>query len=733
MDDPYHTVPVLLPVSLDKTLSYKVPEGVNVQPGQIVKVPLGGRQTLGVVWDGESDSEGLDPKKLKTLTVLPDMPRVPLHLRQFVDWVADWSLSSPGMVLRMVLQREEWISPPEPMPVYSLKEEGEVEGCKALRMTEARHKVLDVLRGQGALSRSKLLKQSGVSASVVEGLIKAGQVTCDLRPPKDKADVIRVDHHHVALTPDQARAVEHLQKQVRDQRFAVTLLDGVTGSGKTEVFFESVAEAVRLGLQVLILMPEIALTSQLLDRFEARFGVRPGEWHSGVTGRKRGTLWRQVAAGRAQVVIGARSALFLPFDRLGLIVVDEEHETAYKQEDRVFYNARDMAIVRGQCEDCPVILATATPSLESRYNADCGRYDHLSLPSRFNQAQLPEVQAIDLRTSPPDRGCWLAAPLVEALEETLQKGEQSLLYLNRRGYAPLTLCRACGYRFQCPDCTAWLVEHRLRGLLMCHHCGYQTPVPRACPSCGAEDKLAACGPGVERIAEEVATRFPEARLRVLSSDMQGGLARLRQDLRDIREGLVDIIIGTQLVAKGHHFPGLTLVGVVDGDIGLGPVDPRANERMFQLLGQVTGRAGRADRPGRALIQTHNPDHPVLQALLARDAQRFYVQELVQRQAGFLPPFARLASLIIAAPTQKAAFDYARAMMQALPGGRQSIDVLGPAEAPLAILRGQHRVRFLLRGPKGRSLNHFLKNWLARIRPAKGGIKLTIDMDPQSFL
>ena len=568
-------------------------------------------------------------------------------------------------------------------------------------------------------------------------------------PPEPVAPAPDPEFGRRPLEPDQEAAAESLVGAVRARTFGVFLLEGVTGSGKTEVYFEAVAEALRTGRQSLILMPEIALTAQFLDRFAARFGVRPAEWHSGITPRQRERLWGAAASGEARVVVGARSALFLPFADLGLIVVDEEHEGAYKQEDGVVYHARDMAVVRARFERAPIVLASATPSLETRVNAEQGRYAWLRLDARFGARAMPDLAAIDLRREGPPRGRWIAPRLVAGVEAGLAAGEQSLLFLNRRGYAPLTLCRACGHRFQCPNCSAWLVEHRFRKALVCHHCGHFEKRPDICPACSEADSLTACGPGVERVAEEATLLFPDARLLVLSSDTPGGLERMRAQLAAAARGDYDVIIGTQLVAKGHNFPLLTLVGVVDADVGLANGDPRAAERTFQLLRQATGRAGRGTRPGRALLQTFQPEHPVIAALLSGDVERFYATEADQRRRGGLPPFGRLAAVIVSGEDRGAAEAHARALARtahAMPEGKGwrlapiggtiedgEITLLGPAEAPIALLRGRHRFRLAVKAPRGVDLQGFLRALLAAAPPPRGGVRVTVDVDPQSFM
>ncbi len=643
-DSPFvAAAPVLVPMPAERPYTYAVPAGMRVVPGSIVRVPLGPRQVAGIVWDGVV--EKVDAKKLRPIEQVFDCPPIDRAMRRFVDWIAQYTLSPPGMVARMLLRAPEAFDP-EPW----------IEGLQRTfanpdRMTSARMRVLETAEGGLAWTRSGLAHAAGVSSTVIDGLKAQGVFETVMIPPRPVVAAPDPNYAQPSLMPDQSDAAGMLRTNVAAGVFGVTLLDGVTGSGKTEVYFESVAAALDRGKQVLILLPEIALTHAFLERFQERFGAKPAEWHSDLPPRMRERVWRQVAEGGVRVVAGARSALFLPFRELGLIVVDEEHDPAYKQEDRVFYNARDMAVVRGHIGGFPVVLASATPSVESRVNASQGRYNRAVLSARFAEAALPDLKTIDMRRAPPARGGFLSPVLLGHMRQTLEKKEQSLLFLNRRGYAPLTLCRVCGHRFGCPVCSAWLVEHRFRGQLVCHHCGHNERRPEACPECGTLDHLVACGPGVERIAEEVVAHFPDARTIVLSSDLMGGVRRLRLELEAIANGEADIVIGTQLVAKGHNFPDMTLVGVVDADLGLANGDPRAAERTFQLLSQVTGRAGRTGKKSLGLLQTFQPDHPVMRAIVSGDAEAFYEREIAERERAVLPPFGRLAGVIVSAATR----------------------------------------------------------------------------------
>jgi len=698
-----------------------------LRAGDFVRVPLGPRERIGVVWEGAlvKGRPEVDAEKLRSITSRVDLPPLPHVSLKFAEWVASYTLSPPGMVLRMMMSAPHAFEPPKLH--FGVRR----AGAEPDHMTRARARALTLLENGLLWSKSVLAKEAGISPSVINGLVDAGTLSIEVMPetPLPKPDP---DFAKPVLNEDQTKSGAVLRKAVATEIFSVSLLDGVTGSGKTEVYFEAVAQALKEKKQALILLPEIALTGQFISRFEARFGVRPAEWHSEMTPAQRGRIWRAVAQGDARVVVGARSALFLPYPALGLVVVDEEHDQAFKQQDRVNYQARDMAVVRGHIGGHAVVLSSATPSVESLVNAGQGRYAHVRLTTRYSGATLPDIEAIDMRKNPPVRGKWLSPPLLSAVTETLEAGQQALLFLNRRGYAPLTLCRSCGYRFECPQCTAWLVEHRTRGRLQCHHCGLATPAPSQCPSCSAEDSLVPCGPGVERVAEEVAERYPHARVALLSSDATPSIAALREVLEQIEAHRVDLIIGTQLVAKGHHFPGLATVGVIDGDLGLGQGDPRAPERTWQLLHQVTGRAGREATGGKGFIQTHMPEHPVIQALVSGDRDRFLEQETAARQQAGYPPFGRLAALIISANTHEAAHGYGRMLASRAPKAAK-VTVLGPADAPLAIIRNRHRVRLLVKAARETDIQAYLRHWLGNSPDPRGGVKLSVDIDPYNFM
>ena len=706
-------------------LDYKVPEGLRVEPGSVVECPLGPRTVIGIVWEAERlPGTEVPAEKLRPLRGILPVPPLSAPLRRLIEWTADYYVASLAGVARMALSSGGALKGPATMTEYRLT------GGLPERMTPQRQAAIDALDGEQANIR-ELSGIAGVSEGVLRGLVNQGvlepvEVDCD-RP----YDTARPDFVQVDLSAEQQAVSDVFSAAVRKRDFAPFLLDGVTGSGKTETYFEPVAEALRMGRQVLVLLPEIALTENFLHRFEERFGAAPILWHSSLKSTERRRAYRAVCEGSAQVVVGARSALYLPFAKLGLIVVDEAHETSFKQEDGVRYNARDVAVMRGHFEKVPVILASATPALESLQMAESGIYEKVDLPSRFGGAELPAIELIDLTEEKPPHGMWLAQRLVDGIEERLERGEQSLLFLNRRGYAPLTLCRNCGFRYQCPNCSAWLVEHRFTRRLACHHCGHEAPAPQACTECGEPDCLVACGPGVERIADEVAERLPQARVFVATSDTLNSPGRAAEFIAAVEAREIDVIVGTQLVTKGFHFPELTLVGVVDADLGLEGGDLRAGERTYQQVAQVAGRAGRGSKPGEVLIQTRHPEAPVIAALAAGDRDAFYSAETEMRREAGAPPFGRWASIIISSEDDGEAREAANRLGAFRPDVADCM-ILGPAPAPMALLRGRYRYRFLINARRSVQLQHVIRRWLTQVdHPA--GVRVAVDIDPYSFV
>ena len=708
-------VGVLTTQPLDRTLDYKAPEG-GCHLGAFVEVPLGA---------GKGD---FDYKKVRSVIRVLDVAPMADEMRQFLIKAADYTLTPMNAMLRLATRAPGLGDAPSMRKVYRLGTN------EPTRMTDARAKVLGVLREYGGLAFTlkEIAESAGVTTSVVKGLVKLGAVSEEDAPRDVPYPRLDPDRGGKELTNDQAVGAKILSEAVRSGTYGTTLLKGVTGSGKTEVYLEAVAECLRQGRQALVLPPEIALTAEFLTRVEARFGCKPAEWHSGVTMTERRRCWRMVGQGDAQLIVGARSALFLPFRDLGLVVVDEEHDTSYKQEDGVLYNARDMTVLRASLNAAQVVLASATPSLESWANVEAGKYARVTLASRYGAAVLPKMSAIDMRIEDLPGGRWVSPTLQKMVEARLERGEQSLLFLNRRGYAPVTICRACGHQIGCDDCDATMVEHRFLKRLMCHQCGETKPMPTVCPSCEAVDKLAPVGPGVERMAEEAQALFPDARVAVLSSDLYGSARALKEHIQSIARGEADVIVGTQLVAKGHNFPKLTLVGVIDADLGLQGSDLRAAERTFQLMRQVAGRAGRAEIAGEAVLQTFQPEHPVIRAILGGDEEAFWTAEAAERRAAGVPPYGRMAGIVLSSPNVQEVFDLGTQMAR-MDGPLRKIgaQVYGPAPAPIARIRGRHRVRLLVKAEKSAPLQQALVAWAAQFK-LRGELRMAIDIDPQSF-
>ena len=717
-------VGVLTSQPLDRVLDYKAPEG-GCWLGAFVEVPLGPRKVIGVVWG--PGHGGWDPAKVRRVSRVLDVPPMRGEMRDFLTKVGSYTLTPMSAMLRLATRAPGLSDAPSMRKVYRL-------GTAAPdRMTDARTRVLETLRDYGGMSFTlgELAEMAGVTSSVVKGLVKLGAVSEEDAPRDTPYPRLDPDLPGKDLSGDQATAVAELRASF-EGGYQTTLLKGVTGSGKTEVYLEAVAECLRQGRQALVLLPEIALTSEFITRVEQRFGMPPAEWHSGVTMTERRRCWKMVGAGAAQMVVGARSSLYLPFRDLGLIVVDEEHDGSYKQEDGVLYHARDMAVLRASLNDAQVVLASATPSLESWANVEAGKYKRITLTSRFGKSTLPDMAAIDMRTEDTPQGRWISPSLRNAITERMERGEQSLVFLNRRGYAPVTICRACGHQIACDHCDARMVEHRFLKRLMCHQCGETKPMPEACPKCEVAGKLAPVGPGVERISEEVADLFPDANIAVLSSDLFGSARALKEKIQEIAEGEAQIIIGTQLVAKGHNFPKLTLVGVIDADLGLQGSDLRAAERTFQLMRQVAGRAGRAETAGVALLQTFQPEHHVIRAILSGDEDAFWQAEADQRRAAGVPPYGRMAGIVLSSPDLQEVFDLGNAMARnCAPLTAIGAQVFGPAPAPIARIRGRHRVRLLVKAEKTAPLQRALAQWAGQFK-VPNNTRLAIDIDPQSF-
>ena len=717
-------VSVLVPVKFAGTLTYKVAKDQNLAAGDFVVVPLGRREVIGVVWDSQAEYLQADKKKyVKEKIEIEALPRVS---RRFIDWVAEYTMAPKGLVLKMAMSVPKALEKPKPILGVRLN-----PGSTNIRITDARRRVLALVKPELAIPLQELAKKAGVSISVINKLHQLGKLNLEEITLPSPFQVPDWTSPGPTLSDEQATIAQALSSAVEKKKFEVSLLEGVPGSGKTEVYTEAICKALSLGKQALVLLPEIALSTQWLTRFRKRFGCDPMVWHSDLTISQRKLAWRSIIEGRVQVVVGARSALFLPFQNLGIVIIDEEHDASFKQEEGVIYNARDMGIVRARTSDVPVCLVSATPSLETLNNAKSGKYRRFNLKHRYSGAGMPEISIVDMRQQSVKSNNWISPDLIKMLEETFDSGQQAMLFLNRRGYAPLTLCRKCGFRVHCPNCSTWLVEHKLLGRLQCHQCGYSLVASNICPNCEATDSMAACGPGVERIAEEVGAIFPRVTTAIVTSDTLSGPRSISELVKKIEDLKVQLLIGTQVIAKGYHFPGLTLVGVVDADLGLAGGDLRASERTHQLLYQVAGRSGRAENAGKVVIQTYMPDNPVIKALGDGSKESFLRAEVNDRRSMGMPPFGRLVALIISSKDKNAADIVARELNRVAPRDK-NIEILGPAEAPLRILRGWYRIRFLLKSKKDVNIQKKVRDWLVGFKiPSK--VRVLVDVDPVNFL
>ena len=721
---------VLLPLPFNDVFDYLGDE--NLAIGQMVVVPFGREELVGVVWK-IGKSADIEEKKIKRIKQVLNLPAIKPSLRNFIQQTATYNFSPLGLVLKMVLGPKSNQLPKQKISVFGLSIKN--ENLDGIRMTAMRRAVFEFLDDGKEAEKEDIILQTGVSENVINAMIKSGflykkEIVIN---EECKEQVVHIKKQ-TSLTDEQQQAADYLVKKINNG-YSTTLLDGITGSGKTEVYFEAIEAALIENKQVLVLVPEISLTTQWLNRFTNRFGLSPFVWHSEVGLKDKALTWKAVINNKAKVIIGARSALFLPFANLGLIVVDESHDHSFKQETFVTYQGRDMAVLRAHLEKIPIILSTATPDLETLVNIEEGKYDCVKLKKRYSKAVLPEIKIIDIKKDKPLKGEWgvsfLSPTLVNEINHNLERGEQSMLFLNRRGYAPLLICRDCGHRMQCPHCTAWLAEHRTTGELICHHCGYKMYTPKRCPICASEDGLTACGPGVERISEEVKFRFPDARTAILSSDITTNYREISEVIQKIAHREVDILIGTQILAKGHNFPNLTLVGVVDADLGLMGSDLRASEQTFQLLSQVSGRAGRGDKKGVVYLQTLYPDNLVLQAVLEHNREKFIEIEKNSRRLLKMPPFGKLAAVIVSSTNQQAAEAAAYYLGKCSPN-TEAIETLGPAPAPLSLLRGRYRYRLLLKTAKSINIQEVIKKWLSMVH-LKSNVRVDVDINPYSFM
>ena len=641
------TALILIPQAKLFPLDYSIPDGMNIQKGQLVVVPYRSKQKLGVVLEVDIVSTA---NKLRNIErILPY--QISEHMLEFIKKASAYYLEEMGSMAKLMLP---------------------------IDLTENKH--------------NDAFEQEFTNINLPE------------------------------LSPDQKDALEKISEN------QISVLHGITGSGKTEVYFYLIKKALDEGKQALLMLPEIALSKQIVHRFEERFGSKAVVWNSSITPAKKRKYFLGIMNGSVRVVIGARSGLFLPYHNLGLIIVDEEHDHSYKQDEQILYNARDMSILRAHIEKMPVVLGSATPSLETFYNIRQGRYHEVVLTSRFGDASLPDVMAIDMRKKP--KNSWISNELKQAITAKLDAQEQVMLFLNRKGYAPLLVCSTCGHRATCGSCSTALVYHKSANKLNCHHCGFHTKSYVNCPECNGENSMIPCGPGVERIHEEVMAYFPDANIQIMTREEMNTPKKASDVISNIMSGKTDIIIGTQIITKGYHFPKLTFVGVIDTDIGLSGGDLRSSEKTFQLLHQVGGRAGRERIKGMMYLQTFNPQSEFIRLLKEHDFNGFMRAELEGRISGHMPPITRMAALIMSGKNELMVKRSMSDIIRLLPK-TDRVTVLGPVAAILSKLQNRYRYRIMLIADKQFNMQGYIANMTARLEK-KVLADLKVDIDPYNF-
>ena len=720
---------IYLPLNFNHGFCYQVDHHAVI--GHFVHVTFRKRYYVGIINHiSTKPPPNLDIKKIKHADIISGLNPLAIEQLKFIKWLAYYYANPLGLVIKAMLgPKQIWQQHEQKRIIISLHEDYQQYYH---RKSQKRDHVIEILQKNQKMMMHDICQQLHISQSMITQMIKQNilKKSYEKYIPEQKNIFNHYNYQSFKLTEHQQNIANHCATFIKEQKFTVILLDGETGAGKSETYFHSIAETLAIGKNILVLMPEISLLSQWLDNFNTRFNNIPGQWHSHMNMRERRLLWQAANNGKLRVLCGARSALHLPFDNIGLIIVDEEHERSYKQEDGIMYHARDSAIMRAKLSHCPIILVSATPTIETYHHAMSDKYHYFKLRRRDDQAHMPIIETIDMTDEILPKNNWISQKIQHAISITLQQKQQAMLFLNRRGYAPLLLCRGCGYRFSCQFCQSWLIKHYHYSALLCHHCGYKTSLPNHCPECHSEH-LHPCGPGVERIEEEAKKLFPHARIAIMTSDHMQDMVLFQQVLEDIQQRHIDIIVTTQILAKGVHFDHLHLVGIIDADIGLQGGDFRAGEHCYQLLHQLSGRAGRLNQQGRVLMQTYNPHHNVMKALTSGQRDIYLQEETHYRQENFLPPFGHVAALIVTSQDNNAAIDACDKLKHNMPS-HHYMKILGPAPAMMSFLRNKYRYRFLiLLQYRDMALGETLQQWIIDTS-ISSRVKITIDIDPQSF-
>ncbi len=714
---------IYLPLKLQKAYTYGFYDNQNIQIGDIVLVSLGNKNMYGIVSE-IVDTIDFDASKLKfIIEKVQDIPSLSENLLLFLQKLSNYYVCNFGNVLKLAIN----------VAGFDFNKVEHLVGLnplfnKKITINKGRANIIEALANKDYLEKKYLANIAGVSIGVINTLIKENFLELKTQSLYSNFQQ-NLYYQPLELSCDQQKISQDILNFYQDKKFAfcVSLLQGVPGAGKTEVYFEVLTQVLKQNKQVLIMLPEIALSTQIMQRFEERFNVKPYVWHSGITKQVKKDAWVNAGTGNLKVIIGARSSLFLPFKNLGLIIVDEEHDSSYKQEEGVIYNARDMAVMRAKLHNIPIMLASATPSLESLHNAQKNKYQLFKLQGRFNKHQMPQFKVVDMREEALAKGHYVSKVFEKQIQENLNAKEQSLIFINKRGYCNTSLCKSCGEKVLCVNCDIPLVEHRQKNSLLCHYCGYSIAITKVCSSC--EGEVISFGFGIEKIFEEVQDKFKDAKIALLSSDTLTTHNKAVEMLEDINNNKYDILIGTQIISKGYHFPNLTFVGILDGDY-MYNLDLKSSEKSWQLLYQVSGRSGRGEKAGKVAIQTYNPNSSLIESLVSQNYENFIQNELNNRQNLNFPPFGKLAGVIVSSKNKVDLENYCKYLQQISPHSSNQYSILGPIDAPIAFLRGFYRKRFLVKTNINVNIQKLLKHWIDNNNLYN--IKLQIDVDPINF-
>lgn len=722
------TAQILLPIIFDKSFSYYVNDAFNIEVGDVVLVNFMNRNCYGIVTKVEEELEKSN-FKMKTILAKDDELKISPNLIKLIEFAASYNLAPKGLFLKLAISILNSSKIKENSQVFCKINKNPPQNVK---ITPKRQEIIDLFGKKSEILLSEIVNLAKTSSSTVNSLVKNGILTKEIKKIAQKREKFPEIEPNLfklkELSSDQQNAADFLNKKIAQNQHSVTLVDGVTGSGKTEIYFNVISKILKeKSGQILILLPEIILVNQLIKRFENIFNFKPQIWHSKINNNQKRDIFYALNNGEIEILISTRSAIFLPFSNLKLIIIDEEHEASFKQEDIVNYHGRDMAIARAKFENIPVILSSATPSLETFVNAKSGKYEHLILKSKFFNNKKTQIELVDMKNSDLEKGCFISKELEKEMQNCLENKKQILLFLNRRGYAPLTLCKSCGHKISCKDCSSYMSYHQSLNKLICHHCGSESKFNIACENCEEEDSFVTLGAGVERIHEEVKSLFPLSKTALMTSDSLNNQEESTKIIEKIINNEVDVIIGTQIIAKGHHFPNLSLVGIIDGDSSFNNANLRAGEKSFQLLTQVIGRAGREKHPAKIFLQSYNINNLVFKYIIEQNRDDFFNLEIQNRQIMQMPPFGKMIAIIFISKNEDLAINCGKMIVSHFPN-QENIEIFGPAPMPISKIRKNYYYRVLVKSDKKLNIQKLINNIISSFK-TPNQVRIKIDVDP----